>query len=70
MIILTKENAKNVSTVKRIAHPEWGYKAFHYDYSGRGHHSWGQGCNGALLFESDFHFFEVNTFKEKQEIIK
>jgi hypothetical protein len=59
--LLTKENAETVSTIINIKNPEWGTKKF--NYSSDGFHSFGQGSNSAILFESDFHFWAIATFK-------
>lgn len=62
MTALTTDNAYLASIVQCIAHPEWGTKRFNYDEK-YGHHSHGCGCNSALLFESEFKFWTVITFK-------
>lgn len=51
---LTLDNHERASTVICAEHPEWGVRRFERDPSGRGHHSFGEGSNSALLFESEF----------------
>ena len=51
---LTLDNHERASTVICATHPEWGVRRFERDPSGRGHHSFGEGSNSALLFESEF----------------
>ena len=62
MTPLTTENAYLVSIVQCITNPEWGTKRFNYDEK-YGHHSHGCGSNSACLFECEFKFWEVITFK-------
>lgn len=65
--VLTVENAKNASTVSCIAHPEWGVKRFSYhsEHLGNGSYcsSVGSGCNSSLLFESEFRFWQIESYK-------
>ena len=58
---LTAENAHRVSTIINIGNPVWGTKSFHYDSSHFGFHSHTNGQ--ALLFEDEFKFWLVATFK-------
>jgi hypothetical protein len=59
---LTKENAKNASIILCVSNPEYGTKKF--NHSPIGHHSHGTGSNSAILFESEFHFWRVMSFKK------
>jgi hypothetical protein len=59
--ILTTENARTASTVLNIAHPEYGVKRF--DFNEEGYHSIGTGSNSKVLFESNFSFYRIITFK-------
>jgi hypothetical protein len=60
---LTIENARTASTIINKANPEWGTKRFDFDNSKDRFHSFGSGCNSALLFESEFHFWEIASYK-------
>ena len=66
IIDLTIENASKVSTVINKNHPEWGTKKFEFNgqplTSGFAHVI-GTGCNSAVLFESEFKFWSVASFK-------
>lgn len=64
METLTIENAKNVSTIQSKNNPEWGRKRFTYDYSKDKFHSRGVGSNSAVLFESEFKFWNVVSYKK------
>jgi hypothetical protein len=63
MTILNKENAKTATLIRNIAHPEWGVVSFSYNSKrlndGKFCSSWGKGSNGAVLFESEYKFWEV-----------
>lgn len=60
---LTKENAPKVSLIESIEHPEWGIGRFNYNsqplFEGNLCSSFGEGCNSALLFDSDYHRWKV-----------
>jgi hypothetical protein len=60
---LTKENAGKANYIRNIAHPEWGDKKFNYNeqplLNGEFCSTWGRGSNGAVLFESEYQFWEV-----------
>ena len=68
MIVLTKENASKVSTVRNIANPEWGIKRFQYHnyslFGGKYQSSVGSGCNSSALSDCEFHLWEVMSWKE------
>jgi hypothetical protein len=59
---LTVDNCENASTVIAIDNPEWGTKRFEYDPCDR-FHSIGEGCNSRLLFENEFPFWKIVTYK-------
>ena len=63
MTILTIENAKNAKTIRNIGNPEWGNKKFNYNAQPlndvRFASTWGVGSNSAVLFESEYRFWEV-----------
>jgi len=63
MTTLTKENASKVSTIINKANPEWGTKRFNHNENGEGLSTFGCGCNSAMLFDSDFKFWNVATWK-------
>jgi hypothetical protein len=63
---LTVENAHKVSLVSCIDHPEWGNKRFNFDPSSNKFHSHGTGSNSAILFESEFKFWKVESFKREK----
>ncbi len=60
---LTKGNAKTTTIIRNINNPEWGEKRFNYNdqllNDGEYCSSWGIGVNSALLFESEYKFWEV-----------
>ncbi len=60
---LTKITAKTAKTIRSIDNPEWGIKVFNYNAQplsdGTFCSTWGIGCNGALLFESEYKYWEV-----------
>lgn len=64
---LTKENAPTVATVINIAAPEWGTKRFNYReqplLEGRYADTVGVGCNSSVLFEDQYKFWVVDSFK-------
>jgi len=59
MTVLTEENAKTAKVIRCIAHPEYGNKKFNYQSQHDGISSFGSGSNSAVLFEKEFHFWEV-----------
>jgi hypothetical protein len=66
-IALTLENASKVETVISKANPEWGTKRFDYQgqdlLDGKYAHIIGTGSNSRVLFESEFQFWSVASFK-------
>jgi hypothetical protein len=66
---LTTELAQHVATIINIHHPEWGVQRFNYkaqpltdnNYA----HTWGTGSNSAVLFEGNFKYWAVVSFKSK-----
>lgn len=67
-ISLTKENASRVATVINIAAPEWGAKRFNYRdqplLNGAFADTVGVGCNSSVLFEGEYKFWVVASFKD------
>ena len=63
MNILNAENAKTAKIIRNINNPEWGNKKFSYNAQpltdGRFASVWGVGPNSAVLFESEYRFWEV-----------
>ena len=59
-IILTVENARSVATISNINNPEWGVRRFNYNGNMS---SFGTGCNSAMLFEDEYKFWKVESFK-------
>lgn len=63
MNILTTENAKTAKSIRSIANPEWGTKRFNYNAqpltNGRFASTRGTGFNSVLIFEDEYHFWEV-----------
>lgn len=63
MNLLTKENAPTVKTIRNIKNPEWGVKRFNYNEQplndGGACSTFGVGSNSAVLFESEYKFWEV-----------
>lgn len=63
MQILSIENAANVKRIRNIANPGWGVKRFNYNEQplndGRFASTFGIGSNSAVLFESEYKFWEV-----------
>ena len=63
MNILNAENAKTAKIIRNINNPEWGNKKFSYNAQsltdGRFESVWGVGPNSAVLFESEYKFWEV-----------
>jgi|HubBroStandDraft_3_1064219.scaffolds.fasta_scaffold08371_13 hypothetical protein len=66
-IVLTKENAPHVATVINIQSPEWGAKKFNYKAEPLLDNEFadtvGVGCNSKVLFESEYKFWMVASFK-------
>jgi|ERR1035437_1701487 hypothetical protein len=60
IVILTVANAPTVSTILNIQNPEWGTKRFNFEGNMS---SWGVGSNSAMLFESEYKFWKVESFK-------
>lgn len=64
---LTIENANKACLIQHKNHPEWGTKPFHYNSEklngGRYASSFGSGSNSAVLFESEFQFWDIVSFK-------
>jgi hypothetical protein len=67
MIVLTEENAENVSTVININNPEWGCKKFSYNAQdlndGEKCSIVGSGSNSKVLFSHEFKFWAVASWK-------
>lgn len=67
MNLLTIENAATVSTVINIANPEWGSKRFGYNEQplndGKACSIVGTGSNSSVLFEHEYKFWAVSSFK-------
>ena len=63
MEILTKKNAHKASTIECVTHPEWGTKKFSHNIDGEGMSTHGVGCNSAMLFDDEFKFWHVITWK-------
>ena len=65
MNILAVDNAHDVKRIRNIQHPEWGIKRFNYKEqplnNGRFCSTWGVGSNSALLFESEYKYWEIIT---------
>jgi hypothetical protein len=63
MNLLTIENAKTAKTIRNIQNPEWGTKRFNYNAQDLNNNqkcsTFGIGSNSAVLFESEYHFWEV-----------
>ena len=68
MNALTTENMHLVSTVISIANPEWGAKRFEMNgqplNDGKAAHIVGTGANSSVLFEHEFRFWAVASFKD------
>jgi len=68
METLTKENAGSVKQIISKEHPEWGPKEFNYNEQTLSDGSFasthGIGPNSALLFESEYKFWEVYSWKK------
>ncbi len=62
-VILNKDNAKTAKIIQNINHPEWGTKKFNYNdqplSDGRYASTYGSGWNSVVLFESEYHFWEI-----------
>jgi len=63
MKTLTKENAHKASTILNKTNPEWGTKRFNHNKDGKGMSTFGIGYNSAMLFDHEFKFWEVVTWK-------
>jgi hypothetical protein len=65
--VLTVENAPKVSTISNIKNPEWGTKNFNYNDQplpeGRYCSTWGRGCNSAIMRESEYKFWQIESYK-------
>jgi hypothetical protein len=63
MRILTADNANNVKTIRNISSPEWGIKKFNYHSeslgSGEFASTYSEGSSSAVLFDSEYGFWEV-----------
>jgi hypothetical protein len=66
--VLTKENAKYAAVVRSIDHPEWGTFRFRYQAEplndGKYLDIIGSGCDSRILFDDEYHLWEVVKFKE------
>jgi len=69
--ILTKENAHRAATISRISNPDWGVKRFNHNdqplTGGRVASSFGSGSNSAVLFEDDYHFWQIESYHYRNE---
>lgn len=65
---LTIENAHKASTVININNPEWGNKRFNHNeqplMEGRVASTVGTGCNSSVLFEGEYKFWGIVTYKQ------
>jgi hypothetical protein len=63
--ILTVYNACKAATVSCISNPEWGTKRFNYNEQplteGRFASTVGIGCNSKVLFESEYHLWQIEN---------
>jgi len=63
MTRLTTENAKTAKVIRNIQHPEHGPQKFNYNdqplFDGKSCSTFGSGSNSAILFESEYKFWEV-----------
>lgn len=63
MKTLDTENAPTTKLIRCIDHPEWGIKRFNYNaqplLDGEFASTWGVGPSSAVLFESEYKFWEV-----------
>lgn len=64
---LTTENASKVSTVISKSNPEWGAKKFEFNgqplNDNKFAHVIGNGSSSSVLFEEEFKFWSVASFK-------
>jgi len=64
---LTKENASRAASVRSIESPEWGTKRLGYNTERLAGNlfasSIGSGCNSRILDDSEFHLWEVVSWK-------
>lgn len=64
---LTIQNASKVSTVINIKNPEWGAKKFNYNdqplNNGKFASTVGTGANSSVLFEEEYKFWAVVSYK-------
>ena len=64
---LTKDNAHKASTIICIAHPEYGSKRFNYNSQPLNDDkvvsSFGCGSSSRVLFESEYKFWAIETYK-------
>lgn len=65
--ILTVENAHLASTIININNPEWGSKRFNHNAQplndGECCSTFGTGSNSAVLFEHEYKFWNVASWK-------
>lgn len=62
-ITLTNKNASKVSTIICKSNPEWGTKRFNHNEDGIGMSTKGIGVNSSMLFDHEFKFWYVSTWK-------
>jgi hypothetical protein len=60
---LTVDNMHKAQTIICIGHPEISAKKFNQDHSADKFHSRGVGSNSAVLFEREFHFWAIASYK-------
>lgn len=67
MTTLTLKNAHTASTIININNPEWGSKRFDFHSeslpSGPAS-SVGSGCNSSVLFDEEFKFWAISSYKK------
>lgn len=67
MTQLTTQNAHTASTVINIKNPEWGAKKFNHNdqplTDGKFASTVGVGANSSVLFEEEYQFWAIETFK-------
>lgn len=65
--VLTKENAHKAARISCISNPEWGVHRFDYNgqplTNGRYASTWGVGCHSAVLFEGEYHLWQIESYK-------
>lgn len=62
-ITLTYENASKVTSIISNEHPEWGTKRFSHNEDGLGLSTRGIGSDSSLLYDHEFKFWNIATWK-------